>query len=170
MKFRETVKSDLVFLKQSTKMDVVRIAIAILFFAPLALAAPIEVPEVQEFHEAMMNPDNGQERILVDELNVTSDTVKGYLGDTEDFFDEIRNGDDNQGVNFAAVKYIVLVWVVLIGLIVALCTACYCGGKKIAKEWRKKVRKDTVDTSDDSITATVSHTIVYIPPERSLFY
>ena len=44
-------------------MDVVRVlALALFLLAPLAVvAAPVEVPELQEFHEAMMtmNPDNG---------------------------------------------------------------------------------------------------------------
>ena len=40
-------------------MDVVRVALALFLLAPLAAAAPVEIPVVKEFNEAMMmNPDN----------------------------------------------------------------------------------------------------------------
>ena len=51
---------DPAFLKLSKEMDVVRVAaFTIVFLAPLAAAAPVEVPAVQKFHEAMINSDNG---------------------------------------------------------------------------------------------------------------
>ena len=63
LKFREAVLFDPVFLKPSNEMDVVArgVAIAILLVASLAAAAPADgvPPAVQEFHDAMMNWDNG---------------------------------------------------------------------------------------------------------------
>lgn len=199
---------DPVFLKPSKEMDVVQVAVAafaILFLAPLAAPAPVEVPVVQQFHEDMINSDNATEifnaRVLdvVEELNVTSDTVMGYPNDARDFLDEIRNGDDN-GANLAAtmMPYIILFFIVLFGVIGALCTACYCGVKKIVKEWKKSVKKDATDTgpneivvmndnervdatrstppseindsSEDSVyTINVYHKTEYIPQDRSYF-
>ena len=70
-KFRETFSLDPVFLKPSRNMDVVRVlALGLFLLAPLAVeAAPVEVPELQEFHEAMMmmkDPDNGTDGEIPD--------------------------------------------------------------------------------------------------------
>ena len=71
---------------------------------------------------------------VVEELNVTSDTIMGYPNDARDFFDEISNGNNN-GDNLAAVMvpYIILFFVVLLGVTGAVCAVCCCAGKKIVK-------------------------------------
>ena len=125
-------------------------ALAFLLLVTLAAAAPVEVPAVEEFHDAMMNSyttETFNPRVfdVIDELNVTSDTVMGHPDESRDFFEEIRNGDNN-GVNLAAavVPYIV----VFLGAMAALCMACCCVSKKI-KEWKKKQNtKDVVPNND----------------------
>ena len=99
---------------------------------------------------------------VVDELNVTSDTVMGYPSDTGNFFDEIRHGENTNGANFTAAMYAGLFFIiasyVVIGLANAL--ACYCGGKKIIKEWRKGKKKETLDDTDDAGPSEISLRII----------
>ena len=174
---------------------------AVLLLVTLAVAAPVEVPAAEEFHEAMMNSDttetfNPKVLDVVDELNVTSDTIMGYPDESRDFFEEIRNGDNN-GVNLAAVvvPYIVLFIAVFLGAMAALCMACCCVSKMI-KEWKKKqnTKKDVVPNedvvpkddeygdaeqgnvtqpappSDGSVySINVCRKVEYIPQERSYF-
>ena len=68
-----------------------------------------------------------------------------------DFFEEIRDGDNNGGVHLAAVvmPYIVLFIAVFLGATAALCMACCCVSKTI-KEWKKKknMKKDVVPNED----------------------
>ena len=85
MNFRETVLFEPVFLRTSTEMEV----LTVLLLVTLAAAAPVEVPPAEEFHEAMMNSDTTETfnpRVLdvVDELNVTSDTIMGYPDESRD--------------------------------------------------------------------------------------
>ena len=184
---------DPVILQTSKEMEV----FAVLLLVTLAVAAPVEVPAAEEFHEAMMNSDttetfNPGVLDVVDELNVTSDTIMGYPDESRDFFEEIRNGDNN-GVNLAAVvvPYIVLFIAVLLGATAALCMACCCVSKKI-KEWKKKqntkdvvpnvVPKDNEDDaergnvtqsappSDSSVySINVCRKVEYVPQDRSYF-
>ena len=99
---------------------------------------------------------------VVDELNVTSNTVMGYPNDTGHFFDEIRHGENTNGDNLAAamVPYVLLFFLVLFAVVGALCTACYCGGKKIIKEWRKGTKKETLDDTDDAGPFEISLRII----------
>ena len=70
-----------VFLRTSKEMEV----LAVLLLVTLAMAAPVEVPAVEEFHEAMMNSTfNPKVLDVVDELNVTSDTIMGYPDESRD--------------------------------------------------------------------------------------
>ena len=85
MNFRETAALEPVFLRTSKEMEV----LAVLLLVTLAMAAPVEVPAVEEFHEAIMNSDTTETsnpRVLdvVDELNVTADTIMGYPDESRD--------------------------------------------------------------------------------------
>ena len=155
--------------------------LAVLLLVTLAVAAPVEVPAAEEFHEAMMNSDTTETfnpRVLdvVDELNVTSDTIMGYPDESRDFFEEIRNGDN--GVNLAAV---VLFIAVLLGATAALCMACCCVSKTI-KEWKKKQNTKDVVPNDDVVptqstppsdssaySINVCRKVEYIPKDRNYF-
>ena len=99
---------------------------------------------------------------VVDELNVTSDTVMGYPNDTGNFFDEIRHGENTNGDNLTAamVPYAVLFFLVLFAVAGALCTAGYCGCKKIIKEWRKGSKKDTLEDTDEAGPFEISLRII----------
>ena len=99
---------------------------------------------------------------MVDELNVTSDTVMGYPSDTGNFFDEIRHGENTNGDNLTAamVPYAVLFFLVLFAVAGALCMAGYCGGKKIIKEWRKGKKKETLDDTNDAGPSEISLRII----------
>ena len=171
MNFRETVLFDPVFLRTSKEMEV----LAVLLLVTLAVAAPVEVPAAEEFHEAMMNSDTTETfnpRVLdvVDELNVTSDTVMGYPDESRDFFEEIRNGDNNGG-NLAAgaVPYIVLFIAVLLGATAALCMACCCVSKTI-KEWKKKKNTKDVVPNDDEDDAEGGNVTQSAPPSDCSVY
>ena len=102
---------------------------------------------------------------VVDELNVTSDTVMGYPNDTGNFFDEISHGENTNGANLTAamVPYAgtFTFFLVLFFLVAgALCTASYCGGKTIIKEWRKGKQKETLDDTDDAGPSEISLRII----------
>ena len=111
-----------------------------------------------------------------------------------DFFEEIRDGDNNGGVHLAAVvmPYIVLFIAVFLGATAALCMACCCVSKTI-KEWKKKqntkdvvpnvvpkddeddaergnVTQSTPPPSDSSVySINVCRKIEYVPQDRSYF-
>ena len=111
-----------------------------------------------------------------------------------DFFEEIRDGDNNGGVHLAAVvmPYIVLFIAVFLGATAALCMACCCVSKTI-KEWKKKknMKKDVVpnvvpkDDEDDAergkftqseppsdgsvYSINVYRKVEYVPQDRSYF-
>ena len=169
-------------------------SVAILLLVPMAVAAPVEVPVAEEFHEAMMSTNNTTETFnprgldVVDELDVTGDTIMGYPNESKEFFEEIRNGDDN-GVNLAAVMmpYIVLFIALLIGVMAAVCMLC-CWAAKYFKKWKKNTKKDIDDTEpkandDEGVNATqgtlpsdisdysinVYRKVEYVPEDRSYF-
>ena len=161
---------DPVILQTSKEMEV----FAVLLLVTLAVAAPVEVPAAEEFHEAMMNSDTTETfnpRVLdvVDELKVTSDTVMGYPDESRDFFEEIRNGDNN-GVNLAAVMgpYIILFIAVFLVAMAARCMAC------VIKEWKKKKNtKDVVPNvvpKDDEEDAERGNVTQSTPPSDSSVY
>ena len=137
-------------------------ALSILFLVPISMSAPIEVPVVQEFNKAMMNSynttDNNniftEDKEVVEALNVTSDTVVGYPKDSKDFFDDISNAQSD-GTNLAAtmVPFVILLFVIMLGIIAAICGCCFYLVKRINKERRKRkcnieVRKDVVVVKD----------------------
>ena len=99
---------------------------------------------------------------VVDELNVTSDTVMGYPSDTGNFFDEIRHGENTNGANFTAAMYAGLFFIIAsyVVIVLALALAWYCGGKKIIKEWRKGSKKDTLEDTDEAGLFEISLRII----------
>ena len=95
--------------------------------------AQIEVPEVEMFDNTIR---------LANELNMTSEAVKGHANDTDKFF-------NNNGINLAANDVIVfgiLFLLISVSVMIAVCTGCYSGGRKITKWWKKK-RGNTVSTA-----------------------
>ena len=114
-------------------------ALAILVLVPYAHAGIVEVPVVEEFNEAMMNSDSDNitgSKILEilagsdmlnagfhdadEDLNVSSDKVRGYPDDRGDVTGEIRNGE-HQETNLAALMlpWVVVAFVMLIAAIVS---------------------------------------------------
>ena len=150
-------------------MDVPHVlAFAILMLARLASTAPVEVPVVEEFHKAMTNWDsdniidilNTEARNVVEELNVTSDTVLGYPDDSRGLFAEIKNGQHN-GTNLAAVMggklvpWAIFVFLILLATMVTVSAACCVVGRKILRGCTKrKSEKDVLNLRPSSIVVT----------------
>ena len=95
--------------------------------------APIEVPEVEMFDKTIR---------LVKEQNVRSDAVVGYAKDSGKFINNRHEGSN--GIILAMTGGMFLL--ILVIVMIAVCTSCYRGGKKIAKWWKKK-RDNKVSTA-----------------------
>ena len=193
-KFRERIPLLPVLIHQSNEMDALRcFAITIILIAPLVAAAPAEVPEVKEFHEAITNEDDPtgviNEEVSVEELNVTSDAVKDQPGNGD--IHEIGNAE-NAEMNLAAVSFVIMILAAGVMILGALCLACSCKEVKERMARRKKktvgdcglvgisVVDDEADNSTQSPTpnemdksvnrSTVYQKIEYVPQEKSYFF
>ena len=102
--------------------------------------APIEVPEVDMFDKTIR---------LVNKLNVTSNAIMGYAND--DPANSIHEGSN--GINLGATEVIIfgiLFLILSVTGLIAICTGCYCGGKKITKWWKKeRGHKDSTTIKDN---------------------
>ena len=174
-------------------MDAVRcFAIAIILLTPLVAAAPAEVPEVKEFHEAITNEDDPtgviNEGVSVEKLNVTSDTVKGQPEDGD--IHEIGHAE-NAEMNLAAVSYVYVILLLAAGVMIlgALCMAACC--KRMARRKKRTVGDcelveisvvgvNEADNSTQSppphdmdkpeYRSTVYQKTEYVPKEKSYFF
>ena len=194
-KFRERIPLLPVLIHQSNEMDALRcFANAIILIAPLVAAAPADVPEVKEFHEAITNEDDPtgviNEGVSVEELNVTSDAVKDQPGNGDIY--EIGNAE-NAEMNLAAVSFVIMILAAGVMILGALCLACSCKEVKERMARRKKktvgdcelVGVSVVDANEaDNSTqsppprdmdrseckSTVYQKIEYVPQEKSYFF
>ena len=121
---------DPVFFKPSKEMYVVRVAaFAIVFLAPLAAAAPVEVPAVQKFHEAIMTSDNG--------TAVATDGHPTYPKAEEGGPNPMSKSDGDKS-SFDAVFYIILALIVMEVCLLLFCLMC-----TVICECKKRRRKRT---------------------------
>ena len=160
---------------------------------------PAEVPEVKEFHEAITNEDDPtgviNEGVSVEELNVTSDTVKGQPEDGD--IHEIGNAGnaENAEMNLAATSYVYVILLLAAGVMIlgALCMAA-CWKKVRERMARRKKRTvgdcelveiSVVDANEAENSAqsppphdmdkseyrsTVYQKTEYVPQEKSYFF
>ena len=177
-------------------MDALRcFAIAIILIAPLVAAAPAEVPEVKEFHEAITNEDDPtgviNEGVSVEELNVTSDAVKDQPGNG--YIYEIGNAE-NAEMNLAAVSFVIMILAAGVMILGALCLACSC--KEVKERMARRKKKTVVgdcelvevsvtnaneadnstqsppphDMDKSECKSTVYQKIEYVPQEKSYLF
>ena len=93
-------------------MDVVRVALALFLLAPLAAAAPVEIPAVKEFHETMMmNPDNRTAMVADGEVSKEEDVVPNASPNVADGV--------KTGIGFG-------IGIVIAFIIIAICLSLFC--------------------------------------------
>ena len=93
-------------------MDVVRVALALFLFAPLAAATPVEIPAVKEFHETMMmNPDNRTAMVADGEVSKEEDVVPNASPNVADGV--------KTGIGFG-------MGIIIAFIIIAICLPLFC--------------------------------------------
>ena len=98
-------------------MDVVRVALALFLFATMAAAAPVEIPAVKEFHEAMMmNPDNRTATMADGEVSKEDGVVPNASPNVADGV--------KTGIGFGI--GIAIIVLVIAFIIIAICLPLFC--------------------------------------------